>query len=94
MSVEPDVSRRLLDLLAAAIGEDRAENIDIAVPMVAIGLDSLQALELRRRVKLEFNHDLEVGSLGRSDDRRRPDQARRLAQAVMAEQTQSRRQTD
>lgn len=31
--------------------------------MVAIGLDSLQALELRRRVKLEFGHDLEVADL-------------------------------
>ena len=31
--------------------------------MVAIGLDSLQALELRRRVKIEFNHDLEVSDL-------------------------------
>jgi mycobactin polyketide synthetase MbtD len=31
--------------------------------LVAIGLDSLQALELRRRVKAEFNHDLEVSDL-------------------------------
>ena len=31
--------------------------------MVALGLDSLQALELRRRVKIEFNHDLEVSDL-------------------------------
>ena len=60
---DSDIPRRLLGLLATAIGEDRAENIDITVPMVAIGLDSLQALELRRRVKIEFNHDLEVSDL-------------------------------
>ena len=58
-----DVSRRLLGLLATAIGEDRIENIDTTLPMVAIGLDSLQALELRRRVKIEFDHDLEVSDL-------------------------------
>ncbi|MGO9157154.1 nocobactin polyketide synthase NbtC [Mycobacterium sp.] len=61
--VDTGISGRLLGLLATAIGEDRAENIDITAPMVAIGLDSLQALELRRRVKIEFNHDLEVSDL-------------------------------
>ncbi len=60
---DSDISGRLLGLLATTIGEDRTENIDITAPMVAIGLDSLQALELRRRVKLEFNHDLEVADL-------------------------------
>jgi mycobactin polyketide synthetase MbtD len=54
---------RLMQLLAQAIGADRAETIDAEAPMVAIGLDSLQALELRRRVKIEFNHDLEVADL-------------------------------
>ncbi|OBA79691.1 polyketide synthase [Mycobacterium sp. 1164966.3] len=58
-----DISGRLLGLLATAIGEERAENIDTTMPMVAIGLDSLQALELRRRVKAEFGHDLEVSDL-------------------------------
>ncbi len=60
---DSDVSRRLLGLLATAIGADRAENIDTTLPMVAIGLDSLQALELRRLVQLEFNRDLEVADL-------------------------------
>jgi len=54
---------QLMKLLAQAIGVDRADTIDATVPMVAIGLDSLQALELRRRVKIEFNHDLEVSDL-------------------------------
>jgi mycobactin polyketide synthetase MbtD len=60
---DSDISRRLLGLLATAVGADRAENIDPTIPLVAIGLDSLQALELRRRVKAEFNHDLEVSDL-------------------------------
>ena len=62
-AAETDVSRRLMNLLARAIGVDSVENIDTTVPMVAIGLDSLQALELRRRVKAEFNHDLEISDL-------------------------------
>jgi mycobactin polyketide synthetase MbtD len=61
--VKSDVSQRLLALLATAIGADRPENIDVTLPMVAIGLDSLQALELRRRVKIELGHDLEVADL-------------------------------
>jgi mycobactin polyketide synthetase MbtD len=58
-----DLSQRFLTLLAGAIGVDGADTIDTTVPMVAIGLDSLQALEFRRRVKLEFDHDLEVADL-------------------------------
>jgi len=60
---DSDIPGRLLGLLATALGEERAENIDLTAPMVAIGLDSLQALELRRRVKIEFNYDLEVADL-------------------------------
>jgi mycobactin polyketide synthetase MbtD len=50
-------------LVAAAIGVDHGDRIDATVPMVAIGLDSLQALELRRRIKAEFDHDVEVAEL-------------------------------
>lgn len=57
------LSQRLVHLLAQAIGADSAEMIDTGTPMVAIGLDSLQALEFRRRVKMELNHDLEVADL-------------------------------
>ena len=53
----------MIKLLAGAVGVDRADTIDTTVPMVAIGLDSLQALELRRRVKIDFDHDLEVADL-------------------------------
>ncbi len=55
--------QRLVTLVARAIGVERAELIDVDVPMVALGLDSLQALELRRRVKAEFGRDLEVADL-------------------------------
>jgi mycobactin polyketide synthetase MbtD len=61
--VATGLSRRLVHLLAQAIGADSADMIDTGTPMVAIGLDSLQALEFRRRVKMELNHDLEVADL-------------------------------
>jgi mycobactin polyketide synthetase MbtD len=57
------VPERLMRLVAAAIGVDHGDRIDATVPMVAIGLDSLQALELRRRIKAEFDHDVEVAEL-------------------------------
>lgn len=60
---QADLPGRLSNLLATAIGAERAERIDTSVPMVALGLDSLQALELRRRVKAEFDHELEVSDL-------------------------------
>jgi len=58
-----DLKQRLTSLLAGAIGVDGPDAIDADVPMVAIGLDSLQALEFHRRVKSEFNYDLEVSDL-------------------------------
>ncbi|OBB10788.1 polyketide synthase [Mycobacteriaceae bacterium 1482268.1] len=60
---DAEVSQRFLRLLAETIGVDGVDTIDKTVPMVAIGLDSLQALEVRRRVKVEFDHDLEVADL-------------------------------
>ncbi len=60
---ETAVPHRLLALVAQAIGVDNAETIDTQAPLVALGLDSLQALELRRRVKAELDHDVEVADL-------------------------------
>ncbi|MGY5281136.1 nocobactin polyketide synthase NbtC [Nocardia gipuzkoensis] len=60
---EEDLPQRMVKLLAEVIGVDRVATIDTAVPMVAIGLDSLQALEFRRRVNGEFGHDLPVAQL-------------------------------
>ncbi len=54
---------RLVTLVAGAIGVDRAETIDTQTPLVALGLESLQALELRRRVKAEFDRDVDVVDL-------------------------------
>ncbi|OBK19446.1 nocobactin polyketide synthase NbtC [Mycobacterium asiaticum] len=62
-NVENDLASRFVTLLAQAIGVESAEAIDTGVPMVAMGLDSLQALEFRRRVKLEFDHELDVADL-------------------------------
>jgi mycobactin polyketide synthetase MbtD len=60
---ESDASRWLTTLVAGAVGVDRVDTIDTTVPMVALGLDSLQALELRRRIKIGCNHDVEVADL-------------------------------
>jgi mycobactin polyketide synthetase MbtD len=60
---ETDISKRLMKLLTEAIGRASVDTIDEEAPMVAIGLDSLQAIEFRRRVKIEFNHDLALSDL-------------------------------
>lgn len=60
---EVDLSARMVHLVAEVIGVDRVDTIDTTLPMVTIGLDSLQALELRRRVKTEFQRDLPVAEL-------------------------------
>ncbi len=58
-----DVPRRVLQLLAEVIGADDVEALDTAVPLVALGLDSLNALHLRRRVKTEFSCEVAVSNL-------------------------------
>ncbi|WP_435795039.1 nocobactin polyketide synthase NbtC [Nocardia aurea] len=63
VAVGGDVSARVTRLLAEIIGADDVETIDATKPLVAIGLDSLQALELRRRVKSAFGADLPVADL-------------------------------
>jgi mycobactin polyketide synthetase MbtD len=66
-AVEPvdttDVSQRFVKLLAEVIGLDNADGIDTTIPMVAIGLDSLQALEFRKRVQVEFDYELDVADM-------------------------------
>lgn len=56
-------SGHLVQLLAEVIGADHADSIDTAMPMVAMGLDSLQALEFRRRVQAELDFELPVQDL-------------------------------
>ena len=58
-----DITGRFVTMLAETIGAGGADTIDLTIPMVAIGLDSLQALEFRRRVKAEFDYELEVADL-------------------------------
>lgn len=58
-----DLSQRLTGMLAQTIGVEDMAAINPGVPMVAMGLDSLQALELRRRVKAEFGYELDVTDL-------------------------------
>jgi mycobactin polyketide synthetase MbtD len=60
---ETDLSQRLMKLLAETIGLDSADAIDTTIPMVAVGLDSLQALEFRRRVQVEFDYDLNFADI-------------------------------
>ncbi len=57
------VERILLTLLADVIGADDIEALDATVPLVALGLDSLNALHLRRRVKAEFSCEVVVSEL-------------------------------
>ncbi|WP_444543673.1 nocobactin polyketide synthase NbtC [Nocardia transvalensis] len=58
-----DAPQRLLQLLAEVIGADDLGTIDTARPLVAVGLDSLQALELRRRIDEEFRREVPVADL-------------------------------
>ncbi|WP_082948711.1 nocobactin polyketide synthase NbtC [Mycobacterium sp. 1274756.6] len=63
VSPQPDLKHHLTTLFAGTIGVDSADGIDVDTPLVALGLDSLQALEFRRRVHAEFDHDLAVADL-------------------------------
>ena len=58
-----DVPQRVLHLLAEVIGADDPRALDTTVPLVALGLDSLNALQLRRRIKTEFDCEVAVSDL-------------------------------
>ncbi|MGO4616293.1 nocobactin polyketide synthase NbtC [Nocardia sp. 2YAB30] len=49
--------------LREVMGMDTAETIDGATPLVALGLDSLQALDLRKRIESELQRDLPVTAI-------------------------------
>ncbi|MFI5777107.1 nocobactin polyketide synthase NbtC [Nocardia sp. NPDC051570] len=49
--------------LGAVIGADGLDALDGSVPLVALGLDSLQALDFRKRVRAELNRDLPVAAI-------------------------------
>ncbi|MFJ2665202.1 nocobactin polyketide synthase NbtC [Nocardia fluminea] len=54
---------RIRTELLEVIGGDSAESIDATMPLVALGLDSLQALDFRKRVKAELDRDLPVAAI-------------------------------
>lgn len=58
-----DLPQRVLQLLAEVIGADDVDVLDTTVPLVALGLDSLNALNLRRRIKAEFSCEVAVSDL-------------------------------
>jgi mycobactin polyketide synthetase MbtD len=58
-----DLPQRVLQLLAEVIGVEDLRALDSTVPLVALGLDSLNALYLRRRVKTEFSCEVAVSDL-------------------------------
>ncbi len=58
-----DLPQRLLQLLADVIGADDLQALDSSLPLVALGLDSLNALNLRRRIKTEFYCEVAVSDL-------------------------------
>ncbi|MFI9506266.1 nocobactin polyketide synthase NbtC [Nocardia sp. NPDC052566] len=49
--------------LGKVMGADGVASIDSTVPLVALGLDSLQALDFRKRVQAELNRDLPVAAI-------------------------------
>ncbi|OBA58101.1 polyketide synthase [Mycobacterium sp. 1100029.7] len=62
-AADTNLTHRVSKLLGESIGVHDIDTIDVAVPLVAIGLDSLQALDFRRRIKMEFAYELLVSDL-------------------------------
>ncbi|MEV5649152.1 nocobactin polyketide synthase NbtC [Nocardia sp. NPDC052254] len=67
---EPDVSAPGADTadavrsaLRTVMGLGSTESIDGTIPLVALGLDSLQALDLRKRIESELRRDLPVTAI-------------------------------
>lgn len=58
-----DLLQRLVRLLAEIIGVEDVQALDSSAPLVAVGLDSLNALQLRRRIKTEFSCEVAVSEL-------------------------------
>lgn len=57
------LATRMLAELHKVMGADGSDVIDSAVPLVALGLDSLQALDFRKRIKSELDRDLPVAAI-------------------------------
>ncbi|WP_433195620.1 nocobactin polyketide synthase NbtC [Nocardia sp. CA-107356] len=64
--VEPaagSLSEQVRVELGKVMGTDGLDTIDSSMPLVALGLDSLQALDFRKRVRAELNRDLPVAAI-------------------------------
>ncbi|MEV6273975.1 nocobactin polyketide synthase NbtC [Nocardia sp. NPDC051832] len=59
----PPLAERMLTELRKVMGVDSAESIDHSVPLVALGLDSLQALDFRKRIRSEMQQELPVAAI-------------------------------
>ncbi|MFF0491383.1 nocobactin polyketide synthase NbtC [Nocardia sp. NPDC004068] len=57
------LSERVRRELGKVIGADGLDGLDGTVPLVALGLDSLQALDFRKRVRAELNRELPVAAI-------------------------------
>ncbi|WP_328409186.1 nocobactin polyketide synthase NbtC [Nocardia sp. NBC_00403] len=62
-AVDVSLSDQVLRQLGKVMGTDGTESIDGSVPLVALGLDSLQALDFRKRIKAELDRDLPVAAI-------------------------------
>lgn len=58
-----DVAEQVRDALRFVMGLDPGETIDGSMPLVALGLDSLQALDLRKRIEADLQRDLPVTAI-------------------------------
>ncbi|MFJ4658065.1 nocobactin polyketide synthase NbtC [Nocardia sp. NPDC088792] len=58
-----DVAEQVRDALRFVMGLDAGETIDGSMPLVALGLDSLQALDLRKRIEADLQRDLPVTAI-------------------------------
>ncbi|MFQ6398385.1 nocobactin polyketide synthase NbtC [Nocardia sp. KC 131] len=62
-AADVSLSDQVLRQLGKVMGTEGLDTIDSSVPLVALGLDSLQALDFRKRVQAELNRDLPVAAI-------------------------------
>ncbi|MCM6776037.1 nocobactin polyketide synthase NbtC [Nocardia sp. CDC159] len=58
-----DTAETVRHALRTVMGLGRSESIDGSVPLVALGLDSIQALDLRKRIEADLRRDLPVTAI-------------------------------
>ncbi|NEW30005.1 nocobactin polyketide synthase NbtC [Nocardia cyriacigeorgica] len=58
-----DTAERVRFALRSVMGMDATETIDGSTPLVALGLDSLQALDLRKRIESDLQRDVPVTAI-------------------------------